>query len=422
MHLDETAETPSVDEIAIILCFLPPKEIMRARICTVWRDAAKKALVPMTPFVVDSVRSYNAVRAMSTALPNLQELSLHTIFAGDEKEPPAAITTDIIGILSNFTKLRKLTIRRRSRMTSFSDVRRNYVHVQSITISFLRNLRCEIGVSRIGLNLEMFGRLPLLKELCCVGLKSLEGSLWDLICLKDTLQKLRLEQCYNVRGNFMDLARFPLLKELDLYETAVTGDIRDIGEHDFPALQSLSLPNTVHGGRHYEFQQVDEVPAFMHIIHHLLQRSPTMFKQYELLSAFDWHLSRHSPDWYATDHVFGSAPSPPFNLKLFQAGPFLGWSWCTLDRMHCCEINWLDPLPTDGSNDYEAYMEELHRDIERRVDFDFFRGYHSPPTEMEFRDLSAAAEAELDAAERDAAERDAAETFFSEWLHHLMDY
>ncbi len=379
MHLDETAEKPSVDEIAIIFGFLPPKEIMRARVCTTWRDAAKKALVPMTPFVV-SVRSYNALRAMSTALPNLQQLSLD----GDGTESPGATTTDVIEIFSNFTKLRKLTIS--CRMTFF----------------------CDFDDSRIGLSLEMFGRLPLLNELHCVGMKSLEGSLCDLLCLTDTLQKLRLKQCDNVRGSYMDLARFPQLKELDLYETAVTGDIRDIGEHDFPALERLSLPKTVHGGRRYEFQQVDDVPAFMHTIHHLLQRSSTMFKDYELLRAFDWQLSRDSPDWYDDDDDDDSVwytPSPPLHFRFLSIGSRLGWSWCTVGRTHCCEINWLDPLPPNRSHGYESYIEKLQLGVWR---VDFFRGYYNPPTEMEFRNLS--------------AERDAAETFFSEWLHHAMDY
>ena len=74
LTIDGTANEVGIDEVAIIFSFLPPKEIMRARVCTTWRDSAKKTLVPMTEFVVDTVKSFNAMRAMSTSLPHLQQL------------------------------------------------------------------------------------------------------------------------------------------------------------------------------------------------------------------------------------------------------------------------------------------------------------------------------------------------------------
>eukprot|EP00984_Skeletonema_dohrnii_P030149 scaffold21369_cov153-Skeletonema_dohrnii-CCMP3373.AAC.4 len=50
---------------------------MHARVCTTWRDAAKKTHVsPALDFEVGDVRSYNALRAMANALPNLQKLSI----------------------------------------------------------------------------------------------------------------------------------------------------------------------------------------------------------------------------------------------------------------------------------------------------------------------------------------------------------
>eukprot|EP00986_Skeletonema_menzelii_P018521 scaffold26653_cov153-Skeletonema_menzelii.AAC.4 len=89
---DGTANEVGIDEVAIIFSFLLPKEIMRARVCTTWRDAAKKTIVPMTKFVVDSVRSFNAMRAMSTALPHLQPLSIcMTKVYSDREDGNAAI-------------------------------------------------------------------------------------------------------------------------------------------------------------------------------------------------------------------------------------------------------------------------------------------------------------------------------------------
>ena len=107
----------------------------------------------------------------------------------------------------------------------------------------------------------------------------------------------------------MDLADFPHLKELDLYGTAVTGDVRDIGEDDFSDLESLALPESVHGGVCYTFQLISEVPSTMQAIHLLLQRNPTLFDEYWLSRAFAWSLSGQSPDWYAGG--IGNQ-SPPF--------------------------------------------------------------------------------------------------------------
>ena len=180
----------------------------------------------------------------------------------------------------------------------------------------------------------------------------------------------------------MDLADFPRLTVLNLVHTSVTGDVRDICEYDFPVLESLALPVTVHGGMCYQFQNISDVPSFMHTIHILLQRIPTPFREIWLLRAFVWLLSRQSPDWYAD----GIGHPPPFNLQLIRAGSRLGWRWCTWDGGHLCEINWLDPEPSSECDDYEAYIEALQR-IEGELNTDFYRGYHEPPTEMEYRRL-----------------------------------
>ncbi len=89
------------------------------RVCSKWKDAAKKTLVPPSKFRVDSLKKYNAMRVMSTALPNLQQLSLHYLGhkysdGEDPDERRAAETryynTHDIEIVSNFAKLRSLTI------------------------------------------------------------------------------------------------------------------------------------------------------------------------------------------------------------------------------------------------------------------------------------------------------------------------
>jgi len=101
---------------------------------------------------------------------------------------------------------------------------------------------------------------------------------------------------------------------------------------------------------------------------------------------FSWSLSQQSPDWY--DRRRGS-PQPPFSLEIIQAGSRLGWSWCVRtsraqEARSLCQINWLDPEPSSDNSDYAAYIAELEH-IERRIGF--YRGYHEPPTEEEYRRL-----------------------------------
>ena len=120
----------------------------------------------------------------------------------------------------------------------------------------------------------------------------------------------------------MDLADFPLLKELDLFRTGVTGDIRNIREHDFPALESLRLPSTVIGGLSYQFQSVAEVPSFMHTIHQLLQRAPDLFEEYWLSAAFNWRLSE--PKTHLIGMIGFEVHYPRFECTLFKRDHVLG--------------------------------------------------------------------------------------------------
>jgi hypothetical protein len=117
----------------------------------------------------------------------------------------------------------------------------------------------------------MLTGLPLLKELDCENNPHLTGSLNSLRVLKDTLKEVDIFDCRCVKGIFMDLADFPHLRLMDFRLTNVTGDIRDIREHDFPALKSLSLPESLHGGVDYEFELISDMPSFFQEIHHFLQ-------------------------------------------------------------------------------------------------------------------------------------------------------
>ena len=84
---------------------------------------------------------------------------------------------------------------------------------------------------------------------------SVTGNIRSLRVLKDTLETLTISNCANVEGNLMDLADFPQLKELHLCGTAVTGDVRDIGENDFSNLEELHCPSGVVGSSGYKFER-----------------------------------------------------------------------------------------------------------------------------------------------------------------------
>ena len=115
----------------------------------------------------------------------------------------------------------------------------------------------------------MLAGLPLLKELTCIESECLTGNINSLKVLKDTLELVTIWSCEDVEGNFMDLADFPHLKQLDLGGTAVTGDIRDIGENDFSSLERLSLPKSVYGGMGYKFQRISDAPDLVSAVYFL---------------------------------------------------------------------------------------------------------------------------------------------------------
>ena len=90
----------SADVMAIIFGFLHPNDIMRSRLNKKMRDAATKTMVPPTNFIVNTMAEYNAMIAMTTALPNLQQIMLrflgggHKYVDGDDPDEGRAADTD----------------------------------------------------------------------------------------------------------------------------------------------------------------------------------------------------------------------------------------------------------------------------------------------------------------------------------------
>ena len=169
----------------------------------------------------------------------------------------------------------------------------------------------------------------------------------------------------------MDLADFPRLKELTLGGTAVTGDIRDIGDNNFSALELLGLPKGVYGGIGYELQRISEAPNLVRAVHRLRKQRPELSM---ILS--EWHakLSEDSPDWYEAPEE-----TPPFYIQFVEAGSRLGYRWYG-NLGNVCEMNWLNPEPDRDSSENAKYTEKLLF-FERQSRISLYRGFHQPPTE-----------------------------------------
>jgi len=157
--------------------------------------------------------------------------------------------------------------------------------------------------------------------------------------------------------------------------------VRDIGERDFLSLKQLTLPAGVYGGWGYKFQHISDaidVARTYYLIRK--QRSDLLIE--------DWQgeLSEDSLDWYDSpaDELGEPEHSPPFNIMFVQAGQRMGYRWQNAYYLETCEVNWLDPEPRKESNDYEKYLEELHKIEERTF---FFRGFNQPPTSEQYHRL-----------------------------------
>ena len=388
------ASLGSFDELSdvlaiIIFGFLRPEELMMCVrcVCKRWKDVAREMIVP-AEFAVDSVGKYNSMRLMTRDLPNLQQIKIdwlrddgHKWSDGEDPDPeevPRGLrlglvdyTSHDIGIISNFSKLRILTLKEISSapLNGRYPVFFNFPCLQKLTIFGCRSLKWD---------LDMLAGLPMLKELDCWKNEKMTGNMKSLRTLKGTLEKIKIRDCGPlVKGNFMDLADFPHLRELNLDDTGVRGDIRDIGEHDFLVLEQLILPRRIYGGKGHLLQRISDAPDLVRAFY-LLK------KQHPALKTREWHgrLSKNSPDWYA-DHSkkkYFCIFEPPFYVWLVEAGSRIGYRWADELMVCSCEVNWLDPEPSRESSDYGEYIEGLQR-IHCRTQL--FKGFHQPPSEEE---------------------------------------
>ena len=413
----DTANAASIpsDQLANIFGYLSPVQILLLRrVCKKWNEAAKNTIV-LESIYVGHERSYNIMKTMSTALPNLQHLELGSLWGKyvdgedpDEKEARESahrISYDI-DMVSNFKHLRVLELKDTPLNGSYPCLF-NFSLLTKLTVSWCKHLKWDLGALagfpllrefRCECNHRLTGNIDnlrvirgTLKRLIVVSCPQVEGNICSLTELKDTLQKLVFAHCPQIDGNFMDLADFPHLKVLDMrHMVSITGDIRGMGEHSFPKLKSLDLPKNVYGGNRYEIMRVADAKELIDTIFSIKKqhnRHPSLFEE------FDWYLSENSPDWYHEPNIgYGSRPMGfPLSFCIVRAGSRLGWRW---ERQfdfipdYRFEITWLDPLPaTERSSEHQRYIQDL-QEMESYMDrFPFFRGYSQPPSEAVFKRL-----------------------------------
>eukprot|EP00984_Skeletonema_dohrnii_P025039 scaffold14179_cov155-Skeletonema_dohrnii-CCMP3373.AAC.5 len=373
-----------------IFGYLPPEDIMRSRrVCKRWKDAAKNTIVPIptTRFEVDTVLKYSAMAAMSTAMPNLAQITIrpleYRIRYSNGEEPNQSLAANTINRITFVTLPETISRFRKLRVLELDNAPLNGRYPFLFDFPILESLVIN-NCYYLKWDLEMLRGMPLLKTLCavCNG-KAMTGNIKSLRALKNTLEKVTIviesRHSANVVGNFMDLADFPRLKQLDLGSTSVTGDIRDIEEQDFSVLKGhLNLPKTVVGGDNYKFLRISEVSELVAAVDRIRkQRDATMFEHYS------WSLANDSPDMYSMDHLDAiDYPPPPFTIQFIRRSSRFGWCWKNICN-NCCEVNWLDPEP-DRTSDYERYTQEL---VSFGVNINLFKGYHQPPTQEEYRNL-----------------------------------
>ncbi len=178
----------------------------------------------------------------------------------------------------------------------------------------------------------------------------------------------------------MDLADLPNLIELKLLDTAVTGDIRDIGENDFLSLEYLSLPKGVYGGFGYELGRVSDALDLIRAVYLLKKQRPALID----IDSWSGRLSQDSPEWYESENAYAYAYVFPFYIGFVQAGSRVGYRWESTAGSNPCEVNWLDPEPDRESSGYDEYIEML-QSINSEVDS--YKGFYHLPPEEEYRRL-----------------------------------
>lgn len=371
------------DILSSIFGFLHWKDILRARVCYKWREAAKLTEVPESvtddgwhtqEFYVQNQKVGAALSWIADALPGMPSVNFDfslskteyiefedgenpcfSFYSGFAEAPKKVDITPI----ANFRRLRNLKLNGADLNGSYPCLF-DFFNLRSLKLSDMPRTRWDLG---------MLSGFPQLEKLRCVRV-STTGTLNCIRVIRESLVDLCSAGCSKVEGNLMDIADFPLLKKLSLNDCdKIVGDIRDIGPADFQSIESefTDLPDSVYGAD--DLQSIAEAPTIMQVWYTLKKRNPHMF------SGRRKSLSRDSPDYY-NNNIHLSRKMPSY-VEFVNAGSRLGWRWTNAARGGSCKPRWLDPEPDPSDENYDVYLKELNK-IED--DVEFYKGCFQPPT------------------------------------------
>lgn len=244
-----------IDILSLVLSYLDWKEILRARICKSWQEAASRTLVPTScrvyrwktteEYWVRNLSCALALEWLADALPKLQRINFgragqsrasfsvkRGILAGDETTGGTNISSlrvssarqeqFCLDTLEKFRHLLHLNLEQ-MRLVGSYPVLFDFPRLQTLNLAWN---------SRLVWDLSDLSGLPLLQRLHCSSNLELTGSVQSLRHLRSTLVEANFFGCRKVAGLFEDFLDFENLQMLDLRLTrvTVTGNIRNMGK------------------------------------------------------------------------------------------------------------------------------------------------------------------------------------------------
>jgi hypothetical protein len=394
---DETSTVAAVvlndaDLLSNVFGYLHWKDILRARICVKWRQAARLTDVPesMSDDIVPTpelyVKNREFAKALSwlanDALPKIPSVNIlfnvyttkpFEIAEGYGSGQPAShqrsTTAGPVDLshIANFRHLRKLSICGASLRGSYPYM---FDFPNLTTLEF-------VDVGDLVWDLEMLRGVPNLEKLTAVRNNHLTGNLDSIRVVRKTLVKLCLTMCYKVGGDLMDLRDFPRLKEICLIDcNRIGGDIRHIRTGDFLSVESFGrLPDSIFGGSY--LPSIAATPAIMQSWYILKKQNP------RILSSSGNGLCRLSLSILSTERYSNDVKPQrdmPSTVEFVSAGTRLGWRWTNCCSGGSCETIWLDPAPNPFDEGYDLYLREIQK---LNGDVGFYKGLFAPPTQEE---------------------------------------
>ena len=248
------------DSLGLELCLsvLGLKLLVGARmVCRAWRDAVR-SLFPLQELFVASASVASRLQDIAAAVPNLQCLKYHPDRDGSED---FVVDDALFAHSTCFEQLTHLTACRLMIRSASSVLQMQ--HLTHLTLGWNKQCAWDLGD---------LAALPHLVSLDCHQNHQLTGSLSSLGHLSTKLRVCLLLCCYKVTGDLSDLCDFVSLKQLDVNETAVRGDVSELGPGDLSSLEQCAVSES--GTTLHKIADAEPVMAALHRVSKTHPRLP----------------------------------------------------------------------------------------------------------------------------------------------------